>query len=454
MASFTTGHLNFRITGPQSIERLEPLLPLLPSMSSSSGLSWRRADKATESGNLDFVWETACEKEWKEKHSNARVLNRLHNTSILEEKGNLAFLQLRMKCPTLQTYLAMNKESVVAWASSRWGQDNNTKGEECPCSHSGESGESGEARPSSDWWAVKASRGNGGRDVWIMNRANFLTILDSLPSDEYVIQQYVDKPLLWKRKDTPSSASPQLSIPSISSIPSSISATECGQSNNETLGLGLKKFHFRCYSLLRANMSGWLHEEAFILTAGLDFDKSDDADIRKHITNLSVNKRFANHPGQVPFKICEEYPLQWEGMKQLWAQVCEAVTPFMAQQRSGHHFDFFGIDIIADEGGKVWLIECNRLPGLESSSNNKVHEDVMYNGMMTSLLSLVTRPLVSQTDQPQDFDVIGAREGQWVCVKGPASSSTINVSSNELWKNTFTWKAFTRKNRDSIVLQS
>jgi hypothetical protein len=147
-------------------------------------------------------------------------------------------------------------------------------------------------------------------------------------------------------------------------------------------------------------------------------------------------------------------------MKQLWAQVCEAVTPFMSQQRSPHHFEFFGIDIIADEMGRIWLIECNRLPGLESSSNNKTEEDVMYNRMMTSLLDLLTKPITTAPSATiNDADVIdfnhtGNREGQWVCVKGAApATSGINLSSNELWKNTFTWKAFTRKNRNAIVLR-
>ena len=50
-----------------------------------------------------------------------------------------------------------------------------------------------------------------------------------------------------------------------------------------------------------------LYRKAFILSAGLDFAYADD-DARRHITNLSVNKRFAGHPGQVPCDLLAEYP--------------------------------------------------------------------------------------------------------------------------------------------------
>lgn len=70
---------------------------------------------------------------------------------------------------------------------------------------------------------------------------------------------------------------------------------------------GKYKFHFRCYGLLTATFQSYVYEKAFILTSGLEF--SDDIhDQRRHITNLSVNKHFAHHPGQVPCLLPQEYP--------------------------------------------------------------------------------------------------------------------------------------------------
>ena len=44
----------------------------------------------------------------------------------------------------------------------------------------------------------------------------------------------------------------------------------------------------------------------------------------------------------------------------IWREVGIAATPFMRNQISSNHFEFFGIDIIADEFGKCWMVEANR----------------------------------------------------------------------------------------------
>lgn len=42
----------------------------------------------------------------------------------------------------------------------------------------------------SDWWALKASKGNGGRDVWVVNRHNYMAVLPTVPAkDEYILQR-------------------------------------------------------------------------------------------------------------------------------------------------------------------------------------------------------------------------------------------------------------------------
>jgi hypothetical protein len=73
--------LGFRITGPQSVERLTPLLPLV-----DPAVSWEAKSDLAEllkrpSGEvLAFVWETFVERTFKPYHDSATVLNRLHNT--------------------------------------------------------------------------------------------------------------------------------------------------------------------------------------------------------------------------------------------------------------------------------------------------------------------------------------------------------------------------------------
>jgi hypothetical protein len=112
-----------------------------------------------------------------------------------------------------------------------------------------------------------------------------------------------------------------------------------------------KKFHFRCYSLMFGDGRAYVYPMCFILTAGLDYhtsssssssatsssssstnasstssstntnvstpaeataieisDPEEFADVKRHITNLSVNKHMPHHPGQIPCHLPSEYP--------------------------------------------------------------------------------------------------------------------------------------------------
>ena len=253
---------HYRITGPQSVARLRPLLaaivapmsaveaspPLLHAPPAQNFLPENTSSTPNHPGphspKLDFVWETTCEQTWRNAHARATVHNRLHNSCILEDKANLAFLQLLMHpCPVLQTYVAQGGAEVRRWAEERWGGQGGNGGNE--------SGGGG-AADNADWWVVKAARGNGGRDVWVMTRDNWPRVAG--PGGEFaddsplVIQRYVHRPLLWNGK----------------------------------------KFHFRCYSMLLADLTALLYQRAFILTAGREYSLEDD--LHRHITNLSINK--------------------------------------------------------------------------------------------------------------------------------------------------------------------
>jgi len=42
----------------------------------------------------------------------------------------------------------------------------------------------------SEWWIVKSSRGNGGKDVWILHNGNWKEVLDGIIGPgEYVLQK-------------------------------------------------------------------------------------------------------------------------------------------------------------------------------------------------------------------------------------------------------------------------
>lgn len=85
-----------------------------------------------------------------------------------------------------------------------------------------------------------------------------------------------------------------------------------------------RKFHFRCYAAVTADMSAWLYRTAYILCASLPYSletnslktnpleansletdggmgdaQSGLTDELMHISNLAVNKHTTGHPGQV-----------------------------------------------------------------------------------------------------------------------------------------------------------
>ena len=50
----------------------------------------------------------------------------------------------------------------------------------------------------------------------------------------------------------------------------------------------------------------------------------------------------------------------YSNVQQMWGAVVAAAGPYMQHQTSALHFEFFGIDVIADCTGACWLVEANR----------------------------------------------------------------------------------------------
>ena len=123
----------------------------------------------------------------------------------------------------------------------------------------------------------------------------------------------------------------------------------------------------------------------------------------------------------------------------MWGSVAEAASSFMANQRSQYHFDFFGIDVIPDTTGQCWLIEANRLPGLEIANGNQRAEATMSE-MLTSLLSAALQ-------SEETGKMVPGRD--WTNVTDGAHFVR-EVTSDKTAFNLLNWKAFTKKNRSQI----
>jgi hypothetical protein len=80
----TISQLTYRVTGLQSEERLDPLIQSM-TFDNNNTISFVKINSVhdiSQSGIIDFVWETFSEKNWRHFHNTARVLNRLHNTQV------------------------------------------------------------------------------------------------------------------------------------------------------------------------------------------------------------------------------------------------------------------------------------------------------------------------------------------------------------------------------------
>lgn len=132
----------------------------------------------------------------------------------------MAFLQLRMEAPVLESFITPNAARAYKWCETRWSNTqppqsenikNITDSDKLPFDiHTSLSKESFLKEPHawsvpfddfslsdvaamdlSDWWALKASKGNGGRDVWVVNRFNYTEVFNTVPTnDEYILQRY------------------------------------------------------------------------------------------------------------------------------------------------------------------------------------------------------------------------------------------------------------------------
>jgi hypothetical protein len=118
---------------------------------------------------------------------------------------------------SLRSYVAMNRASLLRWCEGKWKDHNPLPHESAPrepppppldltqlasqsflsepFSWSLSLTAEEDPRLGHDWWAVKASRGNGGKDVWIVHQDNYLTVIPSLPiGEEYVMQRSASSP--------------------------------------------------------------------------------------------------------------------------------------------------------------------------------------------------------------------------------------------------------------------
>mmetsp|Transcript_43956 Transcript_43956/g.86642 ORF Transcript_43956/g.86642 Transcript_43956/m.86642 type:complete len:531 (+) Transcript_43956:111-1703(+) len=293
-----------------------------------------RAARDTERPHL--VWPLAIAESGDCTHmkqQSATVCAQLLTADMLEDKARLALLQSRMTNPMLETKVVHDLNHLTSWCKQTFLPRNRT---------TPEASSSGYAND--EIWVLKDANSNGGAGVHFISRRNWRLVLCSLSRSDsrgcasYVVQRYVEAPLLWR-------------------------------------GTG-RKFHFRVYMLIRGDFSVFVFPLAFAHVANAPLEYAIERgeytySAAAHLTNVATNASdigsFSGyHIVDLQGADVGEFPGVWDKTCSLACDVVDAAYPFLRRQLRSSDFTLVGLDIMPDRNGQVWLLEANVPPCMGS----------------------------------------------------------------------------------------
>ena len=259
-----------------------------------SGL-FRRLESPGDAA-VDFVWIHTFTEDHTELRDRGCVVSSVCGIELLENKPDLAVLERSVAAPTLESHV------IKGTQFRRWCRDRFSTGE-------------------AKLWIAKDANANGGDGLYTFSQDNWEAVSSKLGSGaEYVIQRYVERPLLWENQF---------------------------------------KFHFRVYCVLTADMRFYSYRHAFAHVANKPFQLQSLNDNEVHLTNVAANIHNPElfHPYPV-VDLPEEYPEVWSRLQVLFSGVIKSASRFMTYQRSRDHFMLIGADVLPDtDNGDSHLAE-------------------------------------------------------------------------------------------------
>jgi len=178
--------------------------------------------------------------------------------------------------------------------------------------------------------------------------SNVGSVPNKIKSSTFVIQKYIEKPLLINKR----------------------------------------KFDIRVWVLLTTDLKVYFFKEGYLRTSCEDFSLESE-DINKtfvHLTNNAVQKHSENYGqfedgNQLSFEDFQKYIDEYYNeaninldtdlipkMKESIIISFKAAEKYILKDNNKSQFEIFGYDFMIDEDFKVWLIEINTNPCLEESS--------------------------------------------------------------------------------------
>ena len=217
------------------------------------------------------------------------------------------------------------------------------------------------------YWITKPSRGGGGRRIKVWSTAS---LIQSNVDKKEVVQAYISNPLL-------------------------IEGTR-------------RKFDIRAYVLVLKSHEVYFYDEGLLRLASKPFSMHSEqlGDPYVHVTNNSVNKRNSSKHGAIENLLWSEWNAK--NGKEVWKSTIMPQLKHIAKVTFGHcllknadvireiqrykdiadSFELFGMDCIVDENFKVWLLEVNHMPEIETSDAARADKK-MNDQLMIDMFTLV-----------------------------------------------------------------
>ncbi|KAG1346107.1 hypothetical protein G6F62_003949 [Rhizopus arrhizus] len=156
---------------------------------------------------------------------------------------------------------------------------------------------------------------------------------------EWVIQRYIDKPLLVNQR----------------------------------------KFHVRAYVLAKSNIEVYLYRDMLALFALKEYDMNCLDDNLIHLTNTCIQTEEDGFVESESVNLFWELDIEkkeeiFEQMKDILADVFDACTSEMTTfQAIPNAFELFGIDFLIDQDSNVYFLEANAFPDFKQTGQKLQH---------------------------------------------------------------------------------
>eukprot|EP00940_MAST-03C_sp_MAST-3C-sp2_P001215 g1215.t1 len=297
----------------------------------------RNIRDALASSDPAFVWENTMTQEVRRHVDSFKFYSHLSTAAhIFGDKGNLAILSRNLvEIPNIPSYVFTSPQSFSSWCKP----PDDDEASKRPLTK--------DSKRDSDFsgpqWVVKLPLANSGTGIWVLGESNREEVAQKVVAASHVnsklasngkranavvIQRYVRNPLLWKGR----------------------------------------KLQFRVYFMVKGDLSCWICRNALLQVCNKPFrstcGESGDFDGERHITNVCKNKHNTElFVEESPCDLLKVYPRVYASMRSVLVGLVRSAKPFLAEQRSPDHFEYMGVDFLADADTRTaWLVECNCPP--------------------------------------------------------------------------------------------